>query len=56
MPKHDSENNNSEVNRKFSETGYTNQERKPPIHPEKGMIRHFVLHNEKIYFDIYKTI
>ena len=46
MPKQDNENNNGEVNRKCSETGYKNEERKPPIHPAKGMISHFVLYNE----------
>ena len=51
MPKQDNENNNSEVNRKLLEAGYKNEERKPPIHPEKGMISHFVLHNE-IDFEI----
>ena len=52
MPKQDNENNNGEVNRKCSETGYKNEERKPPIHPEKGMISHFALHNE-IDFKVY---
>ena len=54
MPKQDNENNNSEVNRKCSETGYRNEERKPPIHPEKGILGHLILHNELIhkpYFD-----
>ena len=53
MPKQDNENNNGEVNRKCSETGYKNEERKPPIHPEKGMLGHLILHNE-IDFKIYK--
>ena len=46
MPKQDNENNNSEVNHKCSEMGYKNEERKPSIHPEKGMISHFVLYNK----------
>ena len=44
MPKQDYENNNSEVNHKCSV--YKNEERKDPIYPKKGMISHFVLHNE----------
>ena len=46
MPRQDNENNNSEVNRKCSEPGYKNEERKPPIHPEKGMLGHLILHDE----------
>ena len=54
MPKQDNENNDSEVNHKYSETGYKNEVRKPSIHPEKGMISHFVLHN-LIDFKILKS-
>ena len=45
MPKQDNENNNSNVNHKYSETEYKNEERKLPLRPEKGMISHFILNN-----------